>query len=148
MHWRSKTVTSRATARSSAVISRASSAGNSRTWSRTLTATSTTGSVSVQGAGVFSDGLLTLIGDSVAGNSGTATGPSGEAQGGGIWNGTTFTGPPVRLTLQHTAVTRNSLTGSHGVKLLGGGLFTAPPATVILTGSVIALNIPDQCVGC
>ena len=35
-----------------------------------------------------------------------------------------------------------------GVKLQGGGLFTAPPATVILTDSVIALNIPDQCVGC
>jgi hypothetical protein len=114
----------------------------------TATATSTTGSVSIQGAGVFNDGLLTLIGDSVTSNSGTATGPSGEAQGGGIWNGTTFTGPPVELALQHTAVTRNSLTGSHGVKLQGGGLFTAPPATVILTDSVIALNIPDQCVGC
>jgi hypothetical protein len=114
----------------------------------TATATSTTGSVSVQGAGVFNDGLLTLIDDTVAGNSGTATGPSGEAQGGGIWNGTTFTGPPVRLTLQYTAVTRNSLTGSHSVTLQGGGLFTAPPASVILTGSVIALNIPDQCVGC
>lgn len=114
----------------------------------TARATSTTGSVSIQGAGVFNDGLLTLIGDSVTSNSGTATGPSGEAQGGGIWNGTTFTGPPVELALQHTAVTRNSLTGSHGVKLQGGGLFTAPPATVVLTDSVIALNIPDQCVGC
>jgi hypothetical protein len=112
------------------------------------TATSTTGSVSVQGAGVFNDGLLTLIDDSVAGNSGTATGPSGEGLGGGIWNGTTFTGPPVRLTVQDTAVTRNSLTGSRGVKLRGGGLFTAPPATVVLADSVIELNIPDQCVGC
>jgi hypothetical protein len=111
-------------------------------------ATSTTGSVSVQGVGIFNDGLLTLIDDSVGGNSGIATGPSGEAQGGGIWNGATFTGPPVRLTVQHTAVTGNSLTVSHGVKAQGGGLFTARPATVILTDSVIALNIPDQCVGC
>jgi fibronectin-binding autotransporter adhesin len=111
-------------------------------------ATSTTGSVSVQGAGVFNDGLLTLADDNVSGNSGAATGPSGVAQGGGIWNGTTFTGPPVQLTLQHTAVTRNSLTGSHGVTVQGGGLFTAPPVTIIVTDSVIALNVPDQCFGC
>jgi len=111
-------------------------------------ATSTTGSASVQGAGIFNDGLLTLIDDSVGGNSGIATGPAGEAQGGGIWNGATFTGPPVRLTVQDTAVTGNSLTASHGVKAQGGGLFTARPATVMLTDSVIALNIPDQCVGC
>jgi hypothetical protein len=111
-------------------------------------ATSTTGSASVQGAGIFNDGLLMLIDDSVGGNSGIATGPAGEAQGGGIWNGATFTGPPVRLTVQDTAVTGNSLTGSHGVKAQGGGLFTARPATVILTDSEIALNIPDQCVGC
>ena len=45
-------------------------------------------------------------------------------------------------------MTDNSLTGSHGVKAQGGGLFTARPATVILTDSEIALNIPDQCVGC
>lgn len=57
-------------------------------------------------------------------------------------------GPPVRLTIQDTAVTGDSLTGSHGVKAQGGGLFTARPATVILTDSEIALNIPDQCVGC
>jgi len=111
------------------------------------TATST-GSVSFQGAGIFNDGLLTLTDDTITGNSGTATGPSGVAQGGGIWNGTTFTGPPVQLTLQGTAVTRNSLTGSDGVTVQGAGLFTAPPATVILTDSVIALNIPDQCFGC
>jgi hypothetical protein len=111
------------------------------------TATST-GSVSFQGAGVFNDGLLTLTDDTITGNSGTATGPSGVAQGGGIWNGTTFTGPPVQLTLQGTAVTRNSLSGSAGVTVQGAGLFTAPPATVILTDSVIALNVPDQCFGC
>jgi hypothetical protein len=114
----------------------------------TAVATSTTGSADVQGTGVFNDGLLTLINDTVRGNSGTATGPSGTAQGGGIYNGTNLTGPPVRLTLSHTAVTRNSLAGSHDVKVQGGGLFSAPPATVTVTDSVIALNIPDQCVGC
>ena len=81
----------------------------------TAIAASTTGSASVQGAGVFNDGLLTLIRDQIRHNVGTATGPSGEVQGGGIWNGATFTGPPVQLTLQHTTVTRNALTGSSGV---------------------------------
>jgi hypothetical protein len=114
----------------------------------TATADSTTGSASVQGMGVFNGGLLTLTDDNVSGNSGTATGPSGLAQGGGIWNGADFTGPPVQLTLQHTAVTRNSLTGSHGVKVQGGGLYSAPPATVTLRDSVIARNVPDQCFGC
>jgi hypothetical protein len=70
------------------------------------------------------------------------------AQGGGIWNGADFTGPPVQLALEHTTVTRNSLTGSHGIKVQGGGLFSAPPATVVLRDSLITLNIPDQCSGC
>ena len=73
---------------------------NSTISGNTATATSTTGSASVQGAGIFNDGLLKLTGDHIRHNSGTATGPSGEAQGGGIWNGATFTGPPVQLTLQ------------------------------------------------
>jgi hypothetical protein len=114
----------------------------------TAAATSATGSAGVQGAGVFNDGLLTLIHDRVVGNSGIATAPSGEAQGAGIWNGATFTGPPVHLSVQYTAVTSNSLTGSPGVKVLGAGLFTARPATLVLRDSVIARNIPDQCFGC
>ena len=114
----------------------------------TAIARSSTGSADVQGAGVFNDGLLTLVNVTVSGNSGTATGPSGAAQGGGIWNGTDITGPPVQLTLQHTTVTRNSVAGSHGIKVQGGGLFSAPPATVILRDSLITLNTPDQCSGC
>lgn len=114
----------------------------------TTVAQSTSGSASVQGGGVFNDGLLTLVGDTVSSNSGTATGPSGMAQGGGIWNGTDSTGPPVQLTLQNTTVTRNSLAGSHGIKVQGGGLFSAPPAAVTLRNSLITLNTPDQCSGC
>ena len=114
----------------------------------TAVAASTTGSATVQGAGVFNDGLLKLIDDQISHNSGTATGPSGEAQGGGIWNGATFTGPPVQLTLQHTTVTHNTLTGSPAVTLQGGGVYTAPPATITLRHSLIADNIPDQCFGC
>ncbi len=114
----------------------------------TATATSTTGSASVQGAGIFNDGLLKLVGDHIAYNTGTATGPSGEAEGGGIWNGTTFTGPPVRLTLQGTDVTSNSLTGSPGFTVRGAGLYTRSPATITLKNSLIAYNTPDQCSGC
>jgi hypothetical protein len=114
----------------------------------TAAATSSTGSAIVQGSGVFNDGLLKLMNDHIRGNSGTATGPSGQTQGGGIWNGTTFTGPPVQLTLQRTSVTDNSLTGNPGITVQGGGLFTAPPATVTLRHSLIAHNTPDQCFGC
>jgi hypothetical protein len=114
----------------------------------TAVARSTSGSASVQGAGVFNDGLLALAGDTVSGNSGTATGPAGVAQGGGIWNGADFTGPPVQLTVQHSTVTRNTLAGSHGITVQGGGLFSVPPATVTVRDSLITLNIPDQCSGC
>ena len=114
----------------------------------TATATSTTGSASIQGAGIFNDGLLNLTGDHIGDNTGTASGTSGQAEGGGIWNGATFTGPPVRLTLQGTAVTRNSLTGSPGFTVRGGGLYTRSPATITLRNSLIADNTPDQCSGC
>jgi len=43
-------------------------------------------------------------------------------------------------------VTNNSLTGSPGITLQGGGLFTTLPVT--LHNSVISGNIPDQCFGC
>ena len=114
----------------------------------TAAAASTTGSATSQGAGVFNNGLLKLIRDRISHNSGTATGPSGQAQGAGIWNGAEFAGPPVRLTLQSTAVTRNSLTGSPGVTVQGGGVYTTPPATITLRHALIAHNIPDQCFGC
>jgi hypothetical protein len=114
----------------------------------TATASSSTGSADVQGVGVFNGGLLTLVNDTVSGNSGKATGPSGAAQGGGIWNATDVTGPPVQLILQHTTVTHNSVAGSHGITVQGGGLYSAPPATVTLRDSLITLNIPDQCSGC
>ncbi len=68
------------------------------------------------------------------------------AQGGGIWNGVLLSGPPVKLTLARTAVTRNAVTGSKRITVHGGGLFTTSPVT--LTQSLIARNRPDQCFGC
>jgi hypothetical protein len=109
-------------------------------------ATTSTGSATVQGVGISNDSLLALDGVLVSGNTGKAVGPAGAAQGGGIWNGTDFSGPPVQLTLDNTTVTRNSLTGSPGITLQGAGLFTTVPVT--LTHSLIALNSPDQCFGC
>jgi hypothetical protein len=112
----------------------------------TATAKTSTGSATVEAVGVLSDSLLELDGVQVSGNTGTATGPTGTAQGGGIWNGVEFAGPQVQLTLDHTIVTGNSLSGSPGITVQGGGLFTTLPVT--LTHSVIAGNTPDQCFGC
>ncbi|HEY6746471.1 MAG TPA: hypothetical protein VI357_12245 [Mycobacteriales bacterium] len=112
-----------------------------------LTATSTTESSTVDGGGVANIGVLTLRNTSVADNRGAASGPSGSARGGGIFNGSVPDGPPsVRLALVDSAVTRNTLTASPGITLQGGGLFTLFPVT--LTSSVIAQNVPDQCYGC
>jgi hypothetical protein len=112
----------------------------------TATASSPAGSATAQGAGIFNNSLLDLRHVQVSDNSANATGLSGRAQGGGIWNGIQLSGPPVTLTLEGSSVTRNALTGSAGVDLAGGGLFTSEPVT--LTHSLIARNVPDQCSGC
>jgi hypothetical protein len=112
-----------------------------------LTATTTTGSATLRGGGIANIGVLALRNTSVAENSGTASGPHGLVQGGGIFNGSVPDGPPsVRLALVDSAVTRNTLTASPGIMVQGGGLFTLFPVT--LTNTVIAHNVPDQCYGC
>ena len=115
----------------------------------TVRASSSSGSASVQGAGLINGGLLELHGVVVAGNAGTAKGTSGFAQGGGIWNGMPF---PRRLAdaepvLDHTTVIGNRLSASPGLAVQGGGLFTAGFA-VSLASSLIVHNAPDQCFGC
>jgi hypothetical protein len=112
----------------------------------TAIARTSAGTATSQGAGVFNDSLLDLDGVAVSGNTGQAIGPTGVAQGAGIWNGTDISGPPVQLSLDHTVVTRNTLTGTPGITLQGGGLFTELPVT--LSHSLIARNRPDQCFGC
>jgi hypothetical protein len=57
-----------------------------------------------------------------------------------------LSGPPVQLTVAHSNVTRNLAAGTSGVAASGGGLFTNTPVTLLDTR--IALNRPDQCVGC
>jgi hypothetical protein len=107
---------------------------------------SSTGSASVQGGGVFNNSLLLMRNVQITNNTGQVDAPTGVAQGAGIWNGVDDSGPPVQLTLEDGNVTLNMLTGTPGITLQGGGLFTTSPVT--LTNTTIERNRPDQCVGC
>ena len=110
--------------------------------------TSSTGEANIFGVGLSNGGPIVLIGDHVNDNLGTARGPSGTAQGGGVWSSSEVYSPvPPQLTLEDTTVTQNALIGSHGITVQGGGLFTDPSESVTLTHSLIALNFPDQCFG-
>jgi hypothetical protein len=103
-------------------------------------------SVSTFGVGVENFGVLQLQRTRVTDNSVRATGSSGQVSGGGIWNGQLVDGLLPQLTLTDSAVARNSISGSLGLTVQGGGLFTTSPVT--LQHSVIAQNMPDQCYGC
>jgi hypothetical protein len=82
----------------------------------------------------------------VSGNTVDAGGASGNALGGGIFDGFNVDGPPgAPLVLTNSRVTANTLGGA-GVLLQGGGAYLQNPIT--LTNSVIAGNAPDQCFGC
>ena len=112
----------------------------------TVKAVAAGGQALVRGAGLVNDGKLRLTRVTISRNSGSAAGPSGAAQGGGIWNGALFSSPPIELTLEHTVVTHNALTAAAGLTVEGGGLFTAFPVT--LRDTSISRNTPDQCSGC
>ena len=74
------------------------------------------------GGGAFQTGAVTtLTNTTVDSNTVAANGPTGSAQGGGIWNGDMGNGPP-QLTLQNSSVRRNTVTGTAGATLQGGGL--------------------------
>jgi hypothetical protein len=123
------------------------SISNSEISGNTVEASSTTGSATIQGAGLVVDGVELLRNDRIEHNSGAATAPSGSAQGGGIFNGVVFGSPPVELTLQDTHVDGNMLTGSSGIDIAGGGLYTVGFAAT-LAHSHIDHNTPDDCAGC
>jgi hypothetical protein len=112
----------------------------------TATANAPNKTATVQGAGIINDSDLTLTNVLVRDNKATANGMSGFAQGGGIWNGSIFGGPTPPLALDHSGVFGNTVSGSPGVTLQGGGIFTiGSPLT--LTDSLVAHNTPDQCAG-
>jgi hypothetical protein len=118
---------------------------NSQIVDNTASATAPDGAAMVLGAGVSNNGPLALTGDRISGNMGSADGQSGSAEGGGISNG--VFGGPTSLSVQNTTVTHNTLTGSPGITLAGGGIYTLGFATT-LTNSIVAFNQPDQCEGC
>ena len=115
----------------------------------TARAISPNGEATVQGAGLVNDGPLRLRDALVTGNLGKASGPSGFARGGGIWQGLVFNegGLPIQLALERSTVARNRLAGSPGVDLAGGGIFS-DGFPVSLDGSRVFRNTPDQCQGC
>lgn len=111
----------------------------------TATASSPSGTATVQGAGITNDTILELRAVEVRDNVGVATAPHGFAQGGGVFNSDVF-GTPPQLTLIDSVVRGNILHASNGLEVHGGGLFTTFPVTV--TRTRIARNEPDQCAGC
>jgi hypothetical protein len=116
----------------------------------TVTTSSKSGPAIIQGGGLTNGGSLDLRNVEIKGNSADAEGDGGLNQGAGIWNGEPFgpgNTPPPQLTLDNTSVTKNVLTGSAGVTLQGGGLFTLG-FPIPLGNSTIEKNVPDQCYGC
>jgi hypothetical protein len=81
------------------------------------------------GGGVINNSLLDLDGVTVSGNALRTAGPAATSQGGGIWNGALLSGPPVRLRLTRTRITRNTVTATKGGTSQGGGLYTTFPFT-------------------
>jgi hypothetical protein len=105
------------------------------------------GSVDVKGGGVNTFGPTTLRNSTVSGNTVDASGASGSARGGGIYDGLNLDGPPGGpLVLQNSNVTANTLSGT-GLTLQGGGIFLQNQL-ITLTNSLITQNVPDQCFGC
>jgi hypothetical protein len=112
-------------------------------------ASSPNGTVFAAGGAIVVDQPgLTLRNSEVSGNTIDASGASGSAQGGGIFDAPIANGPPGGpLTLVNSEVTGNALTGSAGVTRQGGGLYIQNQS-LTLAHSVIANNSPDQCFGC
>ena len=105
------------------------------------------GRVSLDGGGLVSIHHLTLRNTTVSDNHLTATGTSGSAIGGGIANhACPDCEPTVDLMLLDSTVVGNSIAGSPGIVLQGGGLFTTFPVT--LKNTRIVGNAPDDCFGC
>ena len=86
----------------------------------------------------------------VTSNTGSATGTSGFAEGGGIWNGQPFGSdgaPTPSLLIDNTAVHGNTLTASPGSPCRAAAS-SRPASRSHPHNSLIARNAPDQCFGC
>ena len=112
-----------------------------------VSASSPNGGTLVAGGGLVADvGGISLSNSPVSRNTARADGLEGTAQGGGIFDALTPGPPGGPLNLSGTNVTWNTASGSAGVTVQGGGVYT--DNVVTSSSSVIAHNQPDQCVGC
>ena len=82
-----------------------------------ITATTTTGTATVIGAGFGNGAVLEIRGTAISDNTGTAEGPTGTAQGGGISNLLFPGATPGQLTLIDSAVVDNTLSGDPGITI-------------------------------
>jgi hypothetical protein len=116
----------------------------------TATAIAPYGDAATAGAGIYVDSQLTMRHVAVTGNRGLGFGRGGNVFGGGIWNGAYplpfLNGIHSQLTLDHAAVTNNSIGGGPAETLAGGGIYTRDPIT--FTSTTVTGNNPDQCAGC
>jgi hypothetical protein len=111
-------------------------------------ASSPVGTAADHGGAFVIGGVSILRNTTVSGNTADATGQVGLAQGGGIFDiDNSGNGGPGGglLTLIHSRVTDNVLSGSPAITLQGGGIYSTNPVSVLNT--LIANNTPDQCVG-
>jgi hypothetical protein len=112
-----------------------------------ITASSPNGGVWVTGGALVGDvGGISLTNSTVSRNSVQGNGLEGSVLGGGIFDALTEGPPGGPLDLTRSAVTWNTANGSAGVTVEGGGIYTDNVVTSI--NSVVAHNLPDQCVGC
>jgi hypothetical protein len=109
-------------------------------------ARSRNGSAIAQGAGIINQGMLDLRDVTVKDNTAAADAPTATAQGGGIYNGLLIFDQQIELTMSNSTITGNVVVTSPGGTAQGGGIFSTAPLTI--TGTRIAGNRPDQCVGC
>ena len=116
----------------------------------TSTARTTTGKADVLGAGLLSQTDLALTRVAIIGNRGIAKGSGGTLLGGGIATGALIPGSRTdvlsALSLTDTVVSANALLAPTSAVRSGGGIYSEVP--VALKRTIVAGNIPDQCVGC
>jgi hypothetical protein len=111
-------------------------------------ASSPVGAAADHGGALVIGDVSILRNTTVSGNTADATGQVGLAQGGGIFDiDNSGNGGPGGglLTLIHSRVTDNVLSGSPAITLQGGGIYATNPVSVLNT--LIANNTPDECVG-
>jgi hypothetical protein len=136
-----------ATALAGASVFDAGTISNSLISNNQVHASAPLGKVDVRGGAINVFGPTTLRNSTVRGNTVDASGASGSARGGGLYDGLNPDGPPGGpLVLENSKVTANTLSGT-GLIFQGGGIYLQDN-TITLKNSLILQNLPDQCFGC